>query len=146
MTLTRVGMRTNMAGTKNNSQLLREVMRREAMLMPLIMKVNMGRRDSSRRDSTTEKKRDIRAKKVIKDITIIMKIMAKRVAILKDLLMAIVVVTVMLEGMVVAMAAGTAITELSQYWISRILTQIYPNMHMESKCCVCICLAMVTNI
>jgi hypothetical protein len=146
MTLTRVDMKTNMAGTKNNNQLLREVMRREAMLMPLIMKVNMERRDSTRRDSTRKKKRDIRVEKVIKDITIIMKIMPKRVAIAKDLLMAIVVVTVTSEGTTVAMVVGTAITELPQYRISRVCTQIYPNMHMESKCSVCICLTMIISI
>jgi hypothetical protein len=145
MTPTRVGTTANTVGSKSNNQLLREVMRRVATLMPLIMKVNMGRRVNSKRDNITAKRRDIRAKKVIKDITIIMKISPKRVAILKGLHMATAVVMVILEAMVVAMVAATAIIELPQYWISRFCTQIYPKIHMESKCCVCICLAIVLS-
>jgi hypothetical protein len=147
MTLTRVGMRANMASLKRNTPLPKEVMRREVTLTLLIMKRNTERRDNTRRDNTSTKKRDIKERKVTKAIMIIRRIFPRREAIAKVLHMDIVAVMVLVAAMVaMVMVVDMDISELSRQGssrISRLFRQIYSDMRMGLRNCVCICLTLL---
>jgi hypothetical protein len=127
---TRVAMRVNMANSKKSNRLPKEAMRREVTLMLLIIQMNMGRRDSTRKDSISARRKGTKERKVIKVIMIITRISPRRVATVKDLLMDTAVVTVMAAAtvavMVASMAVVTATNDLQkQGYLKRIQANIF---------------------
>jgi hypothetical protein len=142
---TRVGMTVNTASSKKSSQLQREATKREVILMLLIIQVNTERRGCMRRDSTTASRRDTKARKGLKVIMIITRIMPRRVATVKDLLTDTAVVKVMVEAMVAVMVASMAVamaTKLQQHWIFKsVQANTFKFALLNKTCFLLSCLA-----
>jgi hypothetical protein len=110
---TRVAMRVNMANSKKSNHLPKEGMRKEVTLMLLIIKMNMERRDSTRKDSISARRKGTKERKVIKVIMIITRIFPRRVVTVKDLLMDTAVDMVKVAAMVAVMVASMAVVTVT---------------------------------